>query len=241
MAGTAREPLWQRIQNAVLERLRAGEFAERFPGELELVAEYGVSRTTVRRALTQLRADGVVSAERGKRPRLHPARDVEQPLGSLYSLHATVRTTERSQRSVVRRLDVHADGVIADHLGLDGSAPLVHVERLRLAGEEPLALDRVWLPADRASCLLDADLTHTGVYAVLARCANLRLDRGRETIRAVVLTPADCATLGCAPGSAGLSIHRLSHAKGVPLEWRHTLVRGDRFTLTATFTGAAGS
>ncbi|WP_245782603.1 GntR family transcriptional regulator [Actinokineospora terrae] len=224
---------WQRVQDDLLRRIRAGEFAAHFPSEAEVVAEYEVSRTTARRALQRLRAEGVVTAERGKRPRLRVEQGVEQPLGTLYSLNASVRTAGLTQRSVVRRLEVHADGVVADHLGLDGSTPLVHLERLRLAGDEPLALDRVWLPADHGRALLTADLTAIGVYAVLER-TGLHLDRARENIRAVAFSSLERTLLTC---PVGLSIHRLSHAQGQPMEWRHTLVRGDRFTLTAAFGG----
>ncbi|WP_285609903.1 GntR family transcriptional regulator [Actinokineospora globicatena] len=224
---------WQRVQDDLVRRMRAGEFAESFPSEAEVVAEYQVSRTTVRRALQRLRAEGLVTAERGRRPRVRVEHGVEQPLGTLYSLNASVKTAGLSQRSVVRRLEVHADGVVADHLGLDGSIPLVHLERLRLAGDEPLAIDRVWLPAEHGRGLLSADLTQIGVYAVLER-TGLRLDRARESIRAVAFSPLESTLLGC---GVGLSIHRLSHAQGQPMEWRHTLVRGDRFTLTAAFGG----
>ncbi|WP_051385510.1 GntR family transcriptional regulator [Actinokineospora inagensis] len=222
-------PKWRRVQDDLVRRMRAGEFAQHFPSEVALVDEYLVSRTTIRRALLRLRAEGVVTAERGRRPRVRVA--VEQPLGTLYSLHTSISTAGHAQRSVVRRLEIQTDGVIADHLGLDGSTPLVHVERLRFAGDDPLAIDRVWLPADHGRPLLTADLTSTGVYAVLDQ-SGLRLDRATESIRAIELPAADRAVLTC---PVALSIHRLSHARGVPMEWRHTLVRGDRFTLTAAF------
>ena len=63
-------PLWRQLQRELLTRMEAGEFADRFPGELALVEDYGVSRHTVRQALSGLRADGVVVAERGRRPRV---------------------------------------------------------------------------------------------------------------------------------------------------------------------------
>ena len=46
-------------------RLEGGEFTDEFPGEMTLVAQYGVSRNTVREAVRRLRADGVVVAEAG--------------------------------------------------------------------------------------------------------------------------------------------------------------------------------
>jgi GntR family transcriptional regulator len=53
-----------------------------FPGELALAAAYQVSRQTVRTALRELRADGVVIAERGRRPRITGRALISQPLGA---------------------------------------------------------------------------------------------------------------------------------------------------------------
>lgn len=69
---------------------------------------------------------------------------------------------------------------------MEASTPLFRLERLRLAGEEPLALDTVWLPADIGAPLLEADFTHTALYDELAARAGVRLDGGREHIRGVV-------------------------------------------------------
>lgn len=43
----------------------------------------------------------------------------------------------QEQRSIVRTLDVRADGVAAARLGLEEPTPLVYLERLRLAADEP--------------------------------------------------------------------------------------------------------
>lgn len=67
---TGDRPLWAQLQDDLLRRIRAHEFDASFPGELALTEEYEVSRHAVRRALGQLRADGVVVAERGRSPRL---------------------------------------------------------------------------------------------------------------------------------------------------------------------------
>ncbi|WP_020500608.1 GntR family transcriptional regulator [Sciscionella marina] len=234
------EPLWRQLQRELLTRLEAGEFTELFPGELALVEEYGVSRHTVRQALRQLRSDGVIIAERGRQPRVAPAPEIQQPMGALYSLFASVEAAGLAQNSIVRAFDTRADALIAERLELEASTPLVYLERLRLAGEEPLALDRVWLPAALAKPLLDADFTHTSLYNELATRAGVRLDAGEEEIHAVLPTPAERAQLRCPAGEAAFSINRLGYAQGTPVEWRHTLVRGDRYALTARFSAATG-
>jgi len=233
-------PLWRQVLADLTRRVAAGEFTEGFPGEHALRAQYGVSRQTVRQALRTLREEGVVTAERGRAPRLGTPTEIEQPLGALYSLFASVRAAGIDQRSIVRILAVHADGVVADRLGLDGSTPLLHLERLRLAGDEPLALDRVWLPADIAAPLRHADFTDTSLYTELARRCGLRLTGGHEHLRAVVPTPRERKLLQLDSGVAAFAIDRLGTVGERAVEWRTTLIRGDRFSVSAEFTARAG-
>jgi GntR family transcriptional regulator len=233
-------PLWAQLRTDLLRRLEAGEFDAAFPGEMALVADYGVSRHTVRSALRELRAEGVVLAERGRRPRVAGPAAITQPLGALYSLFASVESAGLRQTSVIRARELCADGVVADQLGLEASTPLFRLERLRLAGEEPLALDTVWLPGDIGAPLLEADFTHTALYDEVAARAGVRIDGGREDIRAVVPTRAEQRLLGTGPATGALAIRRLGFAAGRPVEWRHTLIRGDRFCLLAEFSARTG-
>lgn len=194
--------------------------------------EYGVSRHTVREALRSLRDAGAVSSARGRAPRVLPPTRIEHPLGGVYSLFSSVERAGLEQLSVVRVLDIRADAVIAARLGLDGAAPLLHMERLRLAEGEPLPLDRVWLRASIAAPLLQADFTRTGVYEELASRCDVRLTDGRETLRAVLPTLAERHTLSLDGDTAVFVIDRLGCLDGVPVEWRRTLVRGDRFSVS---------
>src|SRR5215471_6756192 len=213
MAGTAARrldrgsplPLWAQLRADLRRRLDAGAFDDEFPGELALVAEYGVSRHTVRSALRDLRAEGIVVAERGRRPRLATHDLIAQPLGTLYSLFA-----------------------------------LVEAAGLRLAGGEPLALDRVWLPASLAAPLMEADFTHTALYHELATRAGVRLAGGQEHIRAVAPSRAEQRLLGLPRSVGALAIDRLGYAGDRPVEWRRTLIRGDRFSLIAEFSQRTG-
>lgn len=237
---TRHEPLWVQARDDIRRRLEAGEFTDVFPGELALTEQYAVSRHTIREALRQLRADGLVTATRGQASRPGGTEAIEQPLGALYSLFASVEAAGKSQRSIVRCLDVRADGVVATRLGLEESTPLVYLERLRLADEDPLAVDRAWLPESIAGPVLHADFGRTALYDQLRERCGLQLTGGSERIRAVVPTRAEQRLLAIDESVAVFVIDRLGCAAGRAVEWRQTLVRADRFTMTAEFAAATG-
>lgn len=231
----AGEVLWAQLLADLRRRIAEGEFVQEFPGELAVAHTYGVSRHTAREAISRLRQEGSVTAQRGRPQRVVTPPEFVQPLGAVYSLFAAVEQAGQEQRSIVRTLDVRVDGDVAARLGLDESAPLVYLERLRLAADEPLAVDRVWLPEYLASALLEVDFGRTGLYDELARRCGVQLTGGRETIHAVVPTPAERHLLGIGDDTpvAALVIERLGCSHGHPVEWRYTLARGDRFGLTA--------
>ncbi|WP_218579185.1 GntR family transcriptional regulator [Phytohabitans houttuyneae] len=226
-------PLWAQLYNDLVRRLEGGAFGEEFPGEHQLTDEYQVSRHTVREALRRLRQAGVLESARGRRTAVRRAR-IEQPLGALYSLFSEVQARGMQQRSEVLDRGLRRDPAVAARLGLDPDTDLVWLERIRYADDEPLALDRTWLPASLARSLLKADLSATGVYAELAR-SGVRITGGHERIHAVTPTTAQRTQLRLPRGVALLAIERIGTAGADPVEWRKTLVRGDRFSVVATW------
>lgn len=223
-------PLWAQLQEDLRRRLGTGAFAEHFPTELELVEQYGVSRHTVREALRRLRDSGVLDSARGRGTWIaqHP---IEQPLGSLYSLFQEVEKRGMRQRSDVLALRAERNPEAAAKLGLPDDAELVHLERLRWADEEPLAHDRIWLPADLAAPVLDADFTRGGLYDVLASRCGVRLTGGGERITAVVPDKDIRSLLAVRRAVACLFIERTGCLHRRPIEWRTATVRGDRFAV----------
>src|SRR6187401_2987490 len=161
-------PLWAQVLDDLRRRLEAGEFAEGFPPERELIDQYGVSRHTVRDAMTKLREAGVIRRERGRGTFLRQA-PIEQQTGSLYSFFSSVEDSGFAQRSDVLDLRLTTNADAAARLDLDDGAALFYLHRLRYADDTPIATDETWLPANIAAPLLGADFEHTALYIELER------------------------------------------------------------------------
>ena len=226
------KPLWAQLYEDLTRRLRAGEFAEFFPGELQLMDDYRVSRHTVREALRRMRDEGLVDAGRGRQSTVRTAA-IEQPLGSLYSMFAAVEAQGMEQYSKVLSQELVNDDDVASHLGMPAQTSFFHLARIRYANDEPLARDRVWLPAEQARPLLESDFTHAALYDELARVCSVRLNGGRERITATVPDADLRASLALPRALACLSIERVGLHRRKPFEYRLTDVRADRYAVIA--------
>jgi len=225
-------PLWAQVLADLRGRLARGEFTGRFPGDEELRETYGVSRHTVREAVRRLQADGVIERGRG-RGTFVTGTVIEQPLGALYSLFRSVEAQGFVQRSVVRFLEERRDEEAAKVLGRPPDEPLIYLERLRLADDQPIVLDCSWLPASLARPLLGVDFTRTALYHELQARCEIWPDAGWERLRPVLHSREQRELLGLDARSPALAIERLASSNAVPVEWRHGLVRADRFSYVA--------
>jgi GntR family transcriptional regulator len=230
MAAQARPklPLWAQVLADLRERIATGEFTDRFPGDLELVAHYGVSRHTVREAVRHLQDEGLLERRRGSGSFV-TGPTIEQPVGTLYSLFRSIEEQGLVQDSVVRVLEERQDQDASAALGCEGQ-PLLYLERLRLADGEPIALDSSWLPLSVARPLLAADFHHTALYEQLAVQCGVTLTSGWERIRPTLPDRVQRDALGLAARQPVFAVERLGLADRKPVEWRHSIVRGDRFT-----------
>ena len=228
-------PLWAQLHTELVRRLEAGAFTDTFPGEIELQETYQVSRHTVREALRRIRDAGLVDFGRGRPTRVRPT-TIEQPLGGLYSLFREIESQGIEQVSVVLAIGMVTNPEAATHLRLEPDCDLFQLERLRLAGGEPLAHDIVWLPERLGRPLLTSDFSHAGLYDELRSKTGTRPVGGSERITAVVPTPTMRAMLEVPRGQACINLERTGCVDGHPVEYRLTTVRGDRYALLTSWT-----
>lgn len=225
-------PLWAQVLDDLRLRIAAGEFTSRFPTDIELVSHYRVSRHTARDAVRRLQVEGLLERERG-RGSFMTGRGIEQPLGTLYSLFRSIEAQGFVQRSIPRYLEERRDQEAATRLECPPDEPLIYIERLRLADDEPIAIDCSWLPACLAKPLLEVDFSHTALYRELATRCHVTLDAGWERIRPGLPSREQRELLGVGTRQSAFNVERLAYQGSTPIEWRHSVVRGDRFAFVA--------
>jgi GntR family transcriptional regulator len=224
-------PLHHQVYLHLRSALDSGEIApgERLPAERELCVRYGCSMITVRRALTELAREGRIERTRGRgtfalKPRIE--RDFADTLSFTDEMHR--RGLDPETRLVGARPE-SAGEVVARALDLEVGSPIVYLERLRLAGGEPLLLEQVHLPAERYPGLLAADLEHNSLYDLLTERYGTRIARARESLEPVQLKAREARLLHQPPRTPALLIEGTAFDdEGRAIEFARTYVRGDR-------------
>jgi len=230
------EPLWVQILADLEARLDAGEFEERFPSDVELTSRYNVSRQTVREAVRRLQQEGRLERSRGRGTFVRP-RSLEQTLGTIYSLYRSAEEQGFVQESVVRFLEERTDPTAAAALGCEADEPLVYLERLRLIDGSPVVLDCSWLPKRIAAPVFEADFHRTALYIELETRCGIKPDSGWEHVAPVMPTAAQRELLGIRPRVPAYGIERLACQGDVRVEWRHGVIRADRFAFVTRWSG----
>jgi GntR family transcriptional regulator len=109
-------------------------------------------------------------------------------------------------------------------------SPVVHLERIRTADGEPMALERTHLPAQRLPGLEAADLRDASLYELLERRWAVRVAEADQWASVVRLTAEEAALLQVAPDQPALLFQRLTRDPGgAPIEYVRSLYRGDRY------------
>lgn len=205
------------------------------PDERSLGASLGASRNAVREALGLLRDEGLLSRRRGVgttvvMPKYGHGLDRLTGLAETLDGYGPVTNEVRAIRVVPR-----PPAAIVERLELAGDAAAVYLERLRRLNGLPLSLDTTWLTADVGRPLMDCDLEHRDVFALVEEVTGNRLGTAEVTVHAVN-ADQDTATLLDVPlGAAVFAIERLTRlVDGRPVDVESLRVRADRLTLQAT-------
>ena len=230
-------PLWSQLARQLEAAITRGDLrpGQRLDTEVDLAERCGLSRPTVRRAIEDLVAQGLLVRRRGVGTQVVQA-PVQRPL-ELSSLHDDLAATgRRPSTRVLACAVVPADDAVATALGLPSGEPVVALERLRSAQGEPLALLRNWLPADLGE-LSATLLAEDGLYALLRRYG-VHLRIANQRIGATVAEPDQARLLGCRAGDALVTMERLSYDdNGRPVELGRHLYRADSYSFEITVVG----
>lgn len=199
------------------------------PSERELMTTYDVSRATVRKAIESLIADGLLTRIHGKgtfvaTPRLESR------------LHLASFSQDMRRRGLTpstRLLSVELDeppAEVAKALDLSADGAAWRLDRVRLANDEPIALENGWYPQRLFPGLDHHDLGGS-LYELFTEVYDLTIENAEQTLWGETADTATARRLDAPVNTPLLVFRRVSYAAGRPLEYVVSRYRGDRYQL----------
>ncbi|WP_315918521.1 GntR family transcriptional regulator [Mesorhizobium sp. SP-1A] len=227
-------PLYLQLRRSIEDAVRSGLIGpgDALPSERDIASRADISRVTVRKAVQDLVKGGVLVQRHGSGTFVAPRPErVEQSLSLLTSF-----TEDMARRGMAVQSRWLERGLYAPSpeeimvLGLGSGEQVARVERLRIANDTPLAIERASLSA---RLLPDPETVGPSLYSALEKTGN-RPVRAVQRISAINLGETDAGLLEVASGSASLRIERISYlASGKVVEFTRSVYRGDAYDFVA--------
>jgi GntR family transcriptional regulator len=223
-------PLYHQMEKVIVDRISKLEIVGRMmPTEFELVAIFGVSRATVKRAMDNLVAKGLLERQRGVGTRVIKHQIVEN-LARLTGYTEEMASKGLKIRTDVLEAKLHRPvAAVRKKLRLREKEQSLCIRRLRGTNRVfPVVFLTSEIPA---RCGIDPreDLSHS-LYELLETKHRIPILWGEETIEASNASEEQARFLHIKTGDTVLVMERIAYTHGDrPIEYVRAVYRPDRY------------
>lgn len=225
-------PLNVQLQDFLRNEILKGVLTEKIPSERELMDRFLVSRSTVREAISALVHQGVLEKRHGKGTFVYH-RPVEEWLGNLSTYNKIIedlgmKPGTRLLKHGIEESPKKAAGISG--LKIFNTNKLYAIERLRLADEVPIAIEKQYYPLDIGRRLAEFDLNEAVIYNLLELSLGINLWEAEQVITSKMPTKEDAAHLHIPQSTSVLVIERATFdPDGSPIEYLQGIFRSDMY------------
>ena len=229
-------PKYLQISAWLKELIQTGRYQadEKLPSEVELSKMCGVNRNTLRQAIGELTAAGLLRKEKGTGTFVSspPTNGLRHKLERISSFRDMLgQSGIKAKTKVISKRIENADDYVVSNLFLGSSKKVIVIRRVRAGNGTPYIYEKSYLPADMFEGLLDLDLTGS-MYDLMSKHFNVALARGKQTISAVNLSSEIAKILKVPVNSAAIFPEYLTFDdKSMPIELLYSYYRGDKYSL----------
>ncbi|MET7451382.1 GntR family transcriptional regulator [Streptomyces sp. NPDC005574] len=223
----------ERVREAILELIEERRPGDAIPSERTLCAELGVSRPTLRAAVDQLVVAGLLVREHGRGMFVAAEKITQELVSDRQSLSLPQAAGLWTSR-LLQFSSLPAGARVGRKLRISPAARIRYVARLRLVDGSPMAIEYLHVPAELVPDLTSDEMESGDLYEHLRERHDVQVSEAVQSIEPTVVTRAEADLLDVPELSPALLFERLtSDHHGRPVEYVHSLYRGDRYRIVS--------
>jgi GntR family transcriptional regulator len=227
-------PKYLQISAWIKDLIQSGRYERgaSLPSEVELARICQVNRNTLRQAISELTAAGVLRREKGRGNFVcaETPLAITHKLKSISSFSADLHELGIKEKTrIIKQGLEEAKELVAKKLILSPNGMVVAIRRLRTGNDLPFIYEESYLPCATFREILEMDLTGS-MYQIINEHFNVTLARSDQTIRAVNLKGRIASYLNVPENSAAFFMESLTYDdNNIPVELLHSYYRGDKY------------
>jgi len=221
------------VRDQLRDLISGRQPGEALPSERDLSEQLGVSRPTLRAAIEDLTRDGLLVRRQGRGTFTSP-RKVLQELAPTATGDFNVPPAAGDWRSRVVTFQLEPAGArIGRRMQLSPADELVSVVRVRIVDDEPMAIERILLPAVLVPGIAPPDFESGSLYQLLRIRYEVVVTDAVQTTEPTVIDADESALLGVPLHAPALLFERTTKdSTGRIVEYTRSIYRGDRYRIT---------
>jgi GntR family transcriptional regulator len=225
-------PKRDRVRRHILDLIEGTAPGTGLASERDLAAELDVSRPTIRAAIDELVRSGLLVRQHGRGTFTSPRKITQELSGGV--THAVPPAEGDWTSHVVSFETTPAGRPRANRLGLEPHTPVLRVVRVRLVENEPIAIERLELPAPLLPGLTPTDMETGNFYQLLRERYDIHVSEAVQTIEPSVTNPEQADLLDVPAYFPIMCIERTTKdTTGRTIEHARSAYRGDRYRITS--------
>jgi GntR family transcriptional regulator len=231
-------PRYAQLAESLFDGIYSGHYpvGMLLPTENELSAAHGVSRATVREALSQLEDRGLISRSQGVGTRVLTDRARTKYVLAGRADFGGTGYDEDTYLQVKQRRTIRATRPLATRLGVEPGSEWVHLQGVRCTQSgkgQPLCVSDLYVALPYAAILDTAQARTRPVYECVEATHGVVIAQVWQDVTAVTMTSRQARALRTAPGATGLHVlRRFLTKESVPIEVTVNVHPADRFTFS---------
>lgn len=228
--GLSAVPLYRQLKERIKNDIRVGRYqpGDQLPSEVELQKEYGMSRVTVRNAMSELTSEGYIIKVQGKGSFVATSDVSRLPVGvTSFTTDAKMQGIDMTSEVVKFCIeDINNDFDRATFDDRTGGKVLA-LKRVRKANGVPISIEENHMSPE-LQALLDEDLTGSFYELLRTRFQILPYSKGRRTVKIIFADEEIAELLGLSRGTPVIESEMCVYdVDGNPIHTVKDIVRGD--------------